>query len=150
MKKNTVQASQVSRKKNQGLEIVPVGFVVRFNHPRITCRRNDALDATALRPPAVPFTCSAHLRNTPRPVLLRAFRHARRERYMRMCAWLDDLVFAMIRGGNALGGSNCDARKPPTYSGKLRLILLRAPCCALPNLDMRTRPRALAALGAAG
>ena len=25
---------------------------------------------------------------------------------MRMCAWLDDLVFAMIRGGNALGGDD--------------------------------------------
>ena len=85
LKKNTIQASQLKskKKKDTPLKIVPVRVVFRFRHPWIRIRRNDALDATALSPPAIPPTRSAHLWDTPWPVLLCAFRHARRERYMR-------------------------------------------------------------------
>ena len=92
-------------KVKRRLEIVPVRVVVRFSHPRIRIRRNNALDATALRPPAIPSTRSAHLRDTPWPVLLRAFRDAQRERYMRD-AWL--LPFPTLRASGRF--SLCDNR----------------------------------------
>ena len=80
----TIQASQ--RKEKIRIEIVPVRVVVRFSHPRSRIRSKDALNASALCPSPIPSPRSAHLRDTPRPVLLRAFRDARRERYMR--TWL--------------------------------------------------------------
>ena len=93
------------------LEIVPVR-VVRFSQPKI--RRDNALNATAL-PPHHHFHASAHLWDAPRPVPLCAFHNARLELYACMCtgslrsplfALLDDLVLAMIRGGNAVGGAD--------------------------------------------
>jgi hypothetical protein len=90
------------------LEIVPVR-VIKLSRPRI--RRNHALNTTALRTPSITPTRSAHLRYTTRSVLLNAFRCtldgngtcARASLRLRLFALLDDLVFAIIGGGNAGG-----------------------------------------------
>jgi hypothetical protein len=68
------------KKTRTRLEIVPVR-VIKLSRPRIG--RNHALNTTALRPASITPTRSAHLRYTPRPVLLHVLLYARRERDMR-------------------------------------------------------------------
>ena len=78
----TLDVKEKRKKMKYCLEIVPVRVVVRFSHPRIRIRSNNALNATALRPPTIPSTSSAYLRDTPWSVHLHAFRHDRQEPYM--------------------------------------------------------------------
>ena len=84
----------------QRLEIVTVRIVVRFSQPRI--RSNNALNVTALHPSLVASTRIAHLRDTPLPVLLRAFGHARRKQCVHLhVAWL--FAFPALRATGRFG-----------------------------------------------
>jgi hypothetical protein len=90
------------------LEIVPVG-VIKLSRPKI--RSNNALNTTALRPPAITSTRGAHLRRglsscTPSATVDGNGTCARSSLRFLLLALPDDLVFAMIGGGNAVGAGS--------------------------------------------
>jgi hypothetical protein len=87
------------------LEIVPIR-VIKLSRPGIRC--HNALNTIALRPAPITSARSPHPWNTPGPVLGTPSamldgngRCARTSLRFRLFALLDDLVFAIIGGGNA-------------------------------------------------
>ncbi|KAF8269977.1 hypothetical protein EI94DRAFT_869422 [Lactarius quietus] len=75
------RASQKKKVAAKNIKIVTIELVVGLSRHRL--RRNNALNASSLRPPSIPFPCSSHLRYPARPILRRVLNNARQERDMR-------------------------------------------------------------------